>query len=565
MKIHRRAFLADGAKVAAAFALGPMLLRMPSCRARAITGALTKRSAEPLCSSRVRGAVAPEAIRQPLHPENLARFVDPLPIPRVLVPTGTRPHPVDPSISVPVLRVTMRPTEVRVHRDLPPTRMWGFEGEVPGPTIAVMRGRPLFVEWASELPERHFLPIDHTLHGAHDKEPEVRTVVHVHGAKAPPEADGYPESWFLPGHSVTAFYPNEQDAATLWYHDHAMGIERLNQYAGLFGFFLIRDPEGADEALGLPSRRHEIPLVLCDRLLDAEGQLIYPTSGVAGTPWVPEIYGDAHLVNGKIAPFVEVEPRRTRLRIVNASNARFYLLSLTGQHPFVQIGTDQGLLPTPITLEQRMMAPGERVDLIVDFSAFAGQNLYLQSQTLKLLQFRVAAAKVAQPVREAPLAAKLRSVPRLEPGTAVRTRTLTLKEYVDPKTRGMIMLLNGMRWQAPVTEKPVLDTVEIWELVNLTQDSHPIHLHLVRFQLLNRQGYDFTAYDKSRQIVPRGAPVPPAPEDIGWKDTIRADASMVTRIIVHFSGFPGRYVWHCHVLEHAANEMMRPFEVVAAG
>jgi spore coat protein A len=127
----------------------------------------------------------------------------------------------------------------------------------------------------------------------------------------------------------------------------------------------------------------------------------------------------------------------------------------------------------------------------------------------------------------------------------------------------MIMLLDGRRWADPITERPVVDSVEIWELVNLTDDSHPIHLHAVRFQLLSTQGYDYTAYQRTGRILPRGAALPPMAEDAGWKDTIRAEAGLITRIIVRFDAFPGRYVWHCHVLEHAANEMMRPFEIVS--
>ncbi len=558
--IRRRTFLAQGARLATVLAWGPGLLRLQGCRAGALTRATSSRTppGEQLCRVRVTGPVRTERPRAPLHPDTLARFVDPLPIPRVLEPTGTRPDPRDPSLAVPSYRVAMRLAEVLVHRDLPPTRMWGYEGAVPGPTIVARSGQAIWIEWTNELPERHFLPIDHSLHGAHEGQPEVRTVVHVHGARAPPESDGYPESWFAPGGSAASFYPNGQEAATLWYHDHAMGIERLNQYAGLFGFFLVRD--AAEDALELPSGPHEIPLVLCDRLFDAKGQLIYPTSGLTESPWVSEVYGDAHLVNGKLAPYLDVEPRRYRVRIVNASNARSYYLSLSDDDVFHQIGTDQGLLAAAIERRTIMLGPGERVDVIIDFARAAGRQVVLRSQTLELLQFRVGPGA---PAREPGLPKTLRRLPRLDREAAVRTRTLTLKEYVDPKTKRMLMLLDGERWQQPVTLRPVLDSVEIWELVNLTEDSHPIHLHLVRFQLLDRQAYNFTEYDRSRRLVLRGPARPPGPEEAGWKDTIRAEPSIITRIIAKFDGFPGRYVWHCHVLEHAANEMMRPFEVVA--
>jgi spore coat protein A len=356
-------------------------------------------------------------------------------------------------------------------------------------------------------------------------------------------------------------YPNGQDAALLWYHDHAMGIERLNQYAGLFGLFVIRD--AAEDALDLPAGPFEVPLVLCDRLFDADGSLHYPTSGMRDSPWVAEVYGDAHLVNGKLYPYFEVEPRRYRFRVLNASNARFYDLSLSNRETFHQIGSDQGLLAAPAPVTIVTVGPAERVDLIVDFTGSAGQNVVLQSRALELLQFRVAASTTAPPPK--PLPAKLRTIHRLTPELAVKTRTLTLNEYEDPTTRKMTMLLNATYWRQPVTESPELDTIEIWRLVNLTEDSHPIHLHLVRFQLLDRQPFDSDEFMMTGKMELRGTPVPPSAGEAGWKDTVRAEPGHVTRIIARFEGYEGRYAWHCHLLEHAANEMMRPFDVVRRG
>jgi spore coat protein A, manganese oxidase len=499
----------------------------------------------------------PAAVRTPLHPDLLRRFVDPLPIPRVIEPQELRPDPRDDRRQIAYYRIPMREAESRVHRDLPPTRFWSYGGEVPGPTIETRSGRGLLIEWVNELPDRHFLPIDHSLHGAHTDQPEVRTVVHVHGAKTPPESDGYPEAWFTPGHSAIYHYPCRQDATMLWYHDHAMGIERLNQYAGLFGVFMIRDD--TEDALNLPRGRYEVPLVLYDRLFDAEAQLRYPTSGDPDAPWVPEIVGDALLVNGKLFPFLDVEPRRYRLRVLNASNSRFYDLSLSHGQSFHQIGTDQGLLPAPAPLERLLLGPAERADLIVDFGAAAGEKVVLRNQAAEMMQFRVAPSGRAAD----PLPPRLRPLTKVPESTVVKTRTLTLNEYKDRKLRRMLMLLNGTYWREPVTEKPQLDTVEIWSLVNLTEDSHPIHLHLVRFQILDRQAFDTDAYLTSGAMRRMGAPVPPPANEAGWKDTVRADAGTITRIIARFEGYAGRYVWHCHVLEHAANEMMRPFEVVA--
>jgi spore coat protein A len=495
-----------------------------------------------------------------LHPDRLARFVEPLPIPAIAHSSGSRPDPEHPGRQIPFHRIAMREAWTTVHRDLPPTRFWGYDGKMPGPTIEVRSGQPLLIEWANELPLQHLLPIDHSLHGSGKDLPDVRAVVHVHGARVPPDGDGYPEQWYTPGKVATYRYPNRQEATTLWYHDHTMGIERLNVYAGLLGAFLVRDE--VEAALHLPRGEFEIPLMIFDRQLSADGQLYYPTSGMAESPWVSEAYGDALLVNGKLAPYLEVEPRPYRFRIVNASNARFYYLALSDHSPLRQIGSDQGLLPHPLTLKSVTLAPAERADVIIDFSQLAGQHITLHSQTFQLLQFRV---KPGAPAAQPALPATLRPVARLASRAAVKTRTLTLDTYEDPVTHMMMMLLNATYWRQPVTEKPTLGSVEIWELLNLTEDTHPIHLHLVRFQVLNRQRFDVDEYLRTRKLVMASGLIPPEDNESGWKDTVQAHAGLITRIIIPFEGYPGRYVWHCHVLEHSANEMMRPYEVVSPG
>ena len=202
----------------------------------------------------------------------------------------------------------MRQFAAKVHRDLPPTRMWGYDGCSPGPTFEARCGEALLIEWRNDLPAEHLFPIDHNLHGAEANKPDVRTVVHLHGGRTPPQFDGHPEAWFTPGHSSAYFYPNQQDAATLFYHDHAMGITRLNAMAGLVGLYLLRDE--TERALPLPTSRYEVPLVLYDRSFTADGQLQYPH------PWVSEFIGNTILVNGKIAPFLDVEPRRYRFRVL---------------------------------------------------------------------------------------------------------------------------------------------------------------------------------------------------------------------------------------------------------
>jgi spore coat protein A len=383
-------------------------------------------------------------------------------------------------------------------------------------------------------------------------------VVHVHGARVPADSDGFPEHWSVPGSSTLFRYPNRQEAATLWYHDHTMGIERLNVYAGLLGAFLVRDP--VEEALNLPSGEFEIPLMIFDRQLTADGQLYYPTSGSPEAPWVSEAYGDVVLMNGKIAPYLDVEARPVRFRIVNASNSRFYYLALSDCTPLQQIGSDQGLLTRTVPSKTLTLAPAERADVVIDFRRLAGQKLTLNSQAFQLMQFRVKAVQTAVAAPDTP--SVLREVKRIPASAAVRRRKLTLDTYTDPKTHMMLMLLNATYWRQPVTERPALGSTEIWEFLNLTEDTHPVHLHLVRFQVLDRQRFDVDEYLSTRKVVLMSDPIAPADNESGWKDTVQAHPGLVTRIIVPFEGYPGRYVWHCHVLEHSAIEMMRPFEVV---
>jgi spore coat protein A len=493
-----------------------------------------------------------------LDPSTLKPFVDALPVPRVMKATGMRAHPEHARQQIPYYRMAMRAVRQKVHRDLPPTRMWSFEDSFPGPTIETESGEAMIVEWANELPARHFLPIDHTLHGADKSLPEVRSVVHLHGGRTPAASDGYPEAWVVPGKSQTCFYPSKQDAALLFYHDHTMGINRLNIYAGMQGLFLVRDAQ--ETALKLPSGKYEVPLLIADRLLSKDGQLIYPVSEHPDRPWVPEVFGNAILVNGKLLPYLDVEPRRYRLRIMNGSNGRFYRLSLDNKAEMQVIGNDQGLLNAPVAVKRVPLAPAERVDVVVDFAAMAGSQVKLVSDSFDIMEFRVA---VKGGPDTSTLPGTLRPPLRLDAATAVHTRRLTLDERMDDIQRSMGMLLNNTPWHAPVTERPRLGTTEIWELVNLTDDSHPIHLHLVRLQIIDRRRFDAFEYQAKGRLRFTGPAQPPEAHEAGWKDTVRADPGMVTRIIVPFEGYAGRYVWHCHILEHEDNEMMRPYEVLA--
>ena len=553
--LTRREFLRSGGLLAAAsampYAVAPETLRLgpgPGRRISAICG---------LPRSAARFAAATGSKRIALDPNTLARFVDPLPIPQKASPTGVAHSLHNGASRIPHYRIAAHAFDAHVHRDMKTTRMWGFGGTFPGPTFDLRSGHEISVEWTNELPPQHFLPIDHSLHGAEANVPESRMVSHLHGAKVPADSDGYPEDWVAPGKSKIYRYPNQQGAAMLWYHDHAMGINRLNVFAGMSGAYILRDD--AEENLHLPGGKHEIPLILADRMFDLDGQLYYPVAEAAPSPWNPEFFGNANLVNGKLFPFLEVEPRKYRFRLLNVSNARFYSLSLSSKQMFHQIGTDQGLLGAPVHQSLLTVAPAERLDVIVDFQDNAGSEVVLNDGVTPLMQFRVSGGSVKD---DSLLPDVLRPFERLQESSASKTRMLSLDEIDDAVQQPAKMLLNGKTWSDPVSENPRLNSTEIWSFINPTEDSHPIHLHLVKFQILDRQKIEDFAYARNQKLIFQGPRVPPAPDEAGWKDTVRADPKMLTRIIVPFEGYPGRYVWHCHILEHEDNEMMRPYDVL---
>jgi spore coat protein A len=522
---------------------------------------------------------------------NLAHYVDPLPIPATLQQTagGTR--------------VVMTEFHQQLHRDLPLTRLWGYNGTYPGPTIEVSKGTPASFLWDSQLPPTHLLQsaVDHKLHGADMGAPEVRNVVHLHGIKTLPESDGYPEAWFTPGFTKVGpgftnqiyTYPNDQRATTLWYHDHALGITRLNVYSGLAGFYLIRD--SAEDALNLPKGRYEIPLIIQDKSFNPDGSLLYPTDTTSTQEvWVPEFFGETVLVNGKVWPYLEVEPRKYRFRMLNGSNARFYHMNLMESthagvlngNPgpvFFQIGTDGGLLPAPVMMSDLLMAPAERFDVVIDFSAYAGKSFVLTNDGPApypgggevvpdaIMQFRVTKPLAGPDTSSLPPMLTAPQLPNIL--NAVRERNLELSE-LDRVSDGypIIGQLDGLKWTDPVTENPKVGTTEVWNFVNTTGDAHPIHVHLVEFMVLGRQKFSQPAWDASHNLVYTGRPQAPARNEmLAGKDTVIAYPGMVTKIVAKFD-LPGgtlttpgqrfRYVWHCHILEHEDNEMMRPFDAV---
>jgi len=539
--------------------------------------------------SRVRAQAATQ-----IDASTLAKYVDALPIPGMLSPTS-------PGGSH--YQVEMSQFAQQLHRDLPnKTMVYGYNGSYPGPSFEVRRNKPVTVQWVNTIPrEPHLLPLDTTIVDSPPGVPSVRLSPHLHGGHILSAFDGEPDAWFTSGpspitgprfHGTLFEYANDQPAATLWYHDHADGVTRLNVYAGLAGFYLIRD--AVEDSLNLPSGPFEIPLVIQDRMFDTSGQLFYSATGDGCHPiWVNIFFGDAALVNGKVWPYLKVEPRKYRFRILNGSNSRFYNLSLTSKQSFTQIGSEGGLLPEPVTLDELLIAPAECADVIVDFAGREGQFITLTNDapapfptanpnapTLpEIMQFRVTLPLSERDTSSLPK--KLPAFQRLNPNSARNVRYLTLNHHkvCDPKpTPGTILQMGpqigGLPFEAPVTEMVRNHSTEIWSLINLTDGTHPIHLHLVQFQVLDRQDFVFDQQDFDVDIyLATGVQLrftdnrkAPDPNEMGPKDTVRANPLQVTRIIARFDALAAddirRFVWHCHILEHEDNSMMRPYVVV---
>ena len=503
----------------------------------------------------------------------------------------------------------------------------------PGPTIVTKRDVELNVDWINHLGYSHDLPVDETLHwafghmGAYSIAANgIPAVPHLHGGHTESDSDGLPEYWWTPdGTEGPRFvkklytYANDQEAGTLWYHDHGLGITRLNVYMGLAGFYLLRDDweQNLITTNKIPSGDREIEIVIQDRIFAADGSLLYPADpALAGLPptfnggisALPEFFGNVILVNGKAWPFLNVEPVKYRFRLLNGSDSRFYSLFMGTSAglsvPFIQIGSDDGFLNAPVTLNQLTIGPGERADLVIDFTAFAGQQIIVKNNARvpfdkggtvdpkldgRIMAFNVAAAATTPDLVTLP--AVLRQTPFpvvVEP--PIRTRQLLLFEGLDKFGRLQPLLgtvdptsVNDgtLLWDDPITEVPNRDDVEIWEVYNTTMDAHPIHLHLVTFEVLNRQKFTGTILPKANVdpkhptdpptqggiltgIRLKGRPKAAGPEEAGPKDTAQMYPGEVTRIKVKFDG-EGRYVWHCHILSHEDHEMMRPYYVSPYG
>lgn len=531
-----------------------------------------------------------------LDPKLQPQFVNPLPIPAVAQPVapGTSRY----ELAVTQFRQDLGLRDARTGEPLM-TTVWGYGRSCPGPTIEARRGQPITVRWINDLVEQgrplpSILPVDTSIHWANPKgwpQGGVPLVTHLHGGHTEPESDGYPDAWFTPGFAArgedfvkeTYAYANDQEAGTLWYHDHALGVTRLNVHAGLAGFYLLRD--AWEDDLGLPSGPYEIPLMIQDRMFFADGSLAYPARSeeerAPDPSVVPEFFGDFILVNGRAWPVLDVEPRKYRFRLLNASDSRFYNLFFAPQLVLHQIGGDGGFLDAPVRVKRLLLSPAERADVVVDFSAphLRGRTLILRNDAPgpypkgdapdartagRVMAFRVG----KQPVEDTGvLPVRLRPEPISRLVANAPVRELILGEGEDEFGRLKAMLgtaRDGMlTWHDPITENPALGAVEAWDVYNTTPDTHPVHLHLVHFQIVHRQKFKARvdrATGRLSDVRRIGNPRPPRPSESGWKDTVRMNPGEVTRIVARFD-IAGRYVWHCHILSHEDHEMMRPFHV----
>ncbi|HET8619221.1 MAG TPA: carbohydrate-binding protein [Acidimicrobiales bacterium] len=538
----------------------------------------------------------------------------------------------------------------------------------PGPVFENTRGVPNRVTWRDRILRPHMLAVDPVLHWANPNAMEppeppftpfppgyakaqfpVPVVTHTHGLVVKPQFDGTAEEWFTAfGHRGASYVsnvyeqPNEQPSTQLFYHDHAMGITRLNVFAGLVGpAYYIRDPDNPldQPSSALPKGEFEIPLAIADRAFFTDGELDFPR--VSDTPFLPywqaEDESSVVVVNGKAWPNLNVKRRQYRLRLLSASNMRVWRFQFEHDGaflPFTVIGSDGGYLPAPQVMDALTMGITERNDILVDFSPFAPGTEIIMRNTLEIededgeiivpdpetvgqiMRFTVVGSTPAPP----PALDPALFPPRANLVTDAPTRTkVTVRFRDDPdhvtktdRTR----TIDGLGFTSPVTELPLIGSTEQWDIVNTNDPdddadagAHMIHLHLLEFQILDRQRFDNERFlqdwflfnghrpmtrpivlDMSDYLI--GDPIPPSPNETGWKDTARADPRHVTRLVTRwapqevpaggvqpgenlypmdvefpdstdtFSG-PG-YVWHCHMLGHEDHDMMRPQPMVFA-
>ncbi|CAO2174446.1 unnamed protein product [Urochloa humidicola] len=548
---------------------------------------------------------------------SLQMYVDPLPqMPKI------RGYDFQQGRVVPVnLTIGMFQKKWKFHRDLPETPVFVYgqcadSATFPGPTIVARHDVPLSVTWENHLPDRHILPWDPTVPTAIPNSGGVPTVVHLHGSAHPPASDGSAFAWFTagfretgPAWSVATYsYPNVQPPGNLWYHDHALGLTRANLLAGLLGAYVIEKPE-VDTPMDLPCDPDDLHLIIADRSFNVDGSLYMNSTGIAPSvhpEWQPEYFGEAVTVNGKAWPFLSVRRRRYRLRILNASNARYFNLTLslsggTGTLPFHVVGSDASYLAAPVTVTSLLVSPAEIFDVVVDFSTSPTSEIEMVNTapypfptgaaptplTGKVMKFVVTPNgphdppdNSTVPDREVPYASVA------SPGPTSETRYIVMYEYLTPSGQSTHLYINGLRLEDPVTETPKSGTAELWHVINLTGDNHPLHIHLGMFQAVKMQQLvDLQTFtDCMTQVndavkcgVDQHAvgPVVPVPDhEKTWKNVVKVPPGFVTTVVVVFklvdtnqpypfdaTAEPG-YVYHCHILDHEDNAMIRPLKLL---
>jgi FtsP/CotA-like multicopper oxidase with cupredoxin domain len=443
-------------------------------------------------------------------------FRVPLPIPRVLSPVRS-------DATADYYEIVQREATAEIIPGLP-TRVWGYNGAFPGPTIEARRGRTVVVTHTNHL--------------------DRPTVVHLHGGITEPESDGFPTDTLAPGETRTFRYCNGGRAATLWYHDHGWQSSGRNLYMGLAGLYLLKGDSDVDAQL--PNGRYDIPLMLQDRAFTNDGELAYNHDGHHGA------VGKVMLVNGAPWPVLEVASRKYRFRILNASNATPVRLALSSHQPLVQIAIDQGLLPSPMTLSSIGLAMAERIEVIIDFSLYPiGSRIVLLNRRGDGSLGRIMRFDVARKERDdSRVPERLADFEPLRPSQAVRTRTFVfggrLTLGVPP---GVKWVINSESFDpARIDANPRLGDVEIWRFVNQAFVGrtmlHPVHTHLVAFQVLRRNGRA------------------PLRQEYGWKDTVAIEDGEKVDVIIRWNGYRGRYLLHCHNLEHEDHSMMARVDVI---
>jgi spore coat protein A len=525
----------------------------------------------------------------------LTKYLEPVPLPGAGIVVATPSGPNEYSF-------VQREISRQLHPQLPPTPLWayddgsGLEGQAGSFGMAVVghSGTALDVSFENRLPATYppWIPVDTRLTPLGD---EVRLMTHLHGGFVAAASDGNPAvtpDGFGHGDTQTVHYTNQQPqmpAEMLWFHDHGLGATRLNVFAGLAAGYILYDEFDTgrpDNANGLPSGPYEIPLVVQDRQFNADGTFLYPTSEISGATWIGEYFGDVMLVNGKVWPFLEVEPRLYRFRILNGCNARILNLDVGGARMW-QIGAEGGMWDQPVPVAQLVLAPAERADVLVDFSQIPTRTTHMKNSKppspvsnpapplAAVMQIRVGRTTPVPPsIPTTLVGGRMADLP-----DPVTTRYITLNE-IDVDEPTWFLNLNGVHFEDGLaTETPPVGTVEDWVYVNVTGDTHPMHTHLVTFQVVGRTPFDAAAYEEAYEGpngVPGGIdPIPfatgpmlaPDQTERGFKDTVKANPGYFTTIRAKFDlptgvTAPQSYVHHCHIVEHEDNDMMRPFTVV---